>query len=155
MRLILTAKALSAHLGGELHVLSVWNAPAETILRGRCHFAINAEDIRQYVEGSRVDCATSLKELLGRSGVVLDRKRVHLLKGDPRLVIPRFCHDHGVAILVMGTVARTGFVGALLGNTAEEVAKSLPTSVVSVGPLAGSATGAEDLELAAAQESNR
>ena len=134
LRLICSGNALAEHFGGELHILSAWNAYGEGMLRGHPLVPINAEDVRRYVEDAQAECASSLNELFGRCGFPVDHRRVHLLKGDPRVVIPQFCYDNGIAILVMGTVARRGIIGALLGNTAEKVAESLPASIVSVGP---------------------
>jgi nucleotide-binding universal stress UspA family protein len=42
--------------------------------------------------------------------------------------------SEGVDVLVMGTVARGGIPGMLIGNTAERVLRKLPCSVLTVKP---------------------
>jgi nucleotide-binding universal stress UspA family protein len=156
LRLICTANTLAGHFGGELHILSAWNAYGEGMLRGHPLVSINADDVRRYVEDTRAECARSLNELFGRCGFQVDRRRAYVIKGDPRVVIPQFCYDNRIAILVMGTVARTGLIGAILGNTAEKIAESLPATMVSVRPLPAATAASEEVELnAAAQASTR
>jgi universal stress protein E len=40
----------------------------------------------------------------------------------------------GIDLVVMGTVARAGIAGMLIGNTAERVLRKLPCSVLTVKP---------------------
>ena len=40
----------------------------------------------------------------------------------------------GIDLVVMGTVARSGIAGMLIGNTAERVLRKLPCSVLAVKP---------------------
>ena len=50
------------------------------------------------------------------------------------MVIPEFVVGHGTELVVMGTVARGGIAGLLIGNTAERVLRKLPCSVLAVKP---------------------
>ena len=59
---------------------------------------------------------------------------VHLLKGDADLVISQLAHKKRMELLIMGTVARTGIPGFLIGNTAEEVLRKVNCSVLTVKP---------------------
>ena len=43
---------------------------------------------------------------------------MHLLKGDAATVIAEFAKSGRTDLIVMGTVARTGIPGFLIGNTA-------------------------------------
>lgn len=149
VRLLCTANELATHLGGELHVLSVWNAVGASMLRGHPFVPLNADDVRRYVLESREACTRALRKLLLSCDSRIDHRRLHLIKGDPRLVIPEFCTEHGIPVLVMGTVARTGLIGALLGNTAEKISRSLPASIVSVRPACVAIPGGEPVELTA------
>jgi len=58
----------------------------------------------------------------------------HLLKGAPADVISRFAKEKGINLVVMGTVARTGVSGFLIGNTAEEILHSIKCSVLAIKP---------------------
>jgi universal stress protein E len=55
-------------------------------------------------------------------------------RGEPEAVIPQFVVDHGVDLIVMGTVARRGIPGLLIGNTAERILRKRPCSVLPVKP---------------------
>lgn len=55
-------------------------------------------------------------------------------RGEPEDVIPEFVVAHGIDLVIMGTVARSGIAGLLVGNTAERVLRKLPCSVLAVKP---------------------
>jgi nucleotide-binding universal stress UspA family protein len=59
---------------------------------------------------------------------------VELIHGEPEEVIARFVESHGIDVVVMGTVARTGISGLVMGNTAERVLQRLRGSVLAVKP---------------------
>jgi nucleotide-binding universal stress UspA family protein len=71
-----------------------------------------------------------LKQFAGR----LDGVGVELVQGDPEGAVARFVESHGVDLVVMGTLARTGIPGLLMGNTAERVLHRLRASVLAVKP---------------------
>lgn len=60
--------------------------------------------------------------------------RVHIEFGSPYSAILNLLERHKVELLVMGTVARTGFPGALVGNTAENLLPHISCSVLAVKP---------------------
>jgi nucleotide-binding universal stress UspA family protein len=64
----------------------------------------------------------------------LDERAMVLRRGEPGEVIPEFVVSEGIDVLVMGTVARGGIPGMLIGNTAERVLRTLPCSVLTVKP---------------------
>lgn len=57
-----------------------------------------------------------------------------LHRGEPEDVIPEFVVAEGIDLVVMGSVARRGIPGFLIGNTAERVLDRLPCSVLVVKP---------------------
>lgn len=50
------------------------------------------------------------------------------------MLIPKVAHQLNAAVTVIGTVARTGLAGALMGNTAEVVLDSLESDVLVLKP---------------------
>ena len=58
----------------------------------------------------------------------------HLIKGDPRKIIPVFAKEIKADLVVMGTVARTGLSGFFMGNTAETILNQLNCSVLAIKP---------------------
>ena len=62
----------------------------------------------------------------------------HLGEGPARELIPRVAHEFEAALTVLGTVARQGVAGALLGNTAEAVLDRLDGDLLVLKPNAAS-----------------
>jgi nucleotide-binding universal stress UspA family protein len=74
-----------------------------------------------------------LGRLLEASGIG-GRYHVHRMKGQPEKMIPLFVRSRKIDILVMGTVARTGIFGYLMGNTAENIMHELECALLAVKP---------------------
>lgn len=57
-----------------------------------------------------------------------------LLKGEPEDLIPATITDTKIDILIMGTVARTGISGFIIGNTAENILQKIDCSLLALKP---------------------
>lgn len=60
--------------------------------------------------------------------------QLHIAEGPADVLIPYTCEKLSAAVTVMGTVARTGLAGALIGNTAEVVLDKLESDVLVLKP---------------------
>lgn len=60
----------------------------------------------------------------------------HIVQGLPDREIPRVAKEIKADLVVMGTVARTGIKGVVIGNTAESILSQLECSVLAVKPKA-------------------
>ncbi|WP_213875902.1 universal stress protein [Pseudomonas sp. dw_358] len=60
----------------------------------------------------------------------IDDQHLHIAEGPADELIPYMAHKLEAAITVIGTVARSGLSGALIGNTAEAVLDSLESDVL-------------------------
>jgi len=87
-----------------------------------------------YLEDARQHAASTLARIARSFENRLDERQMVLRRGEPQDVIPEFVVAEGVDVLVMGTVARGGIPGMLIGNTAERVLRKLPCSVLTVKP---------------------
>jgi nucleotide-binding universal stress UspA family protein len=126
------AGSLADDEGAELHVLHAWSAPGEGLVRGDPMLAQGQVD--RYVEDSRAEARKALDHLLAGFPDRPGRRSVHLLKGDPADAIAGFARAGGDDLIVMGTVARTGIPGLLIGNTAETILQRVDCSVLAVKP---------------------
>jgi len=61
-------------------------------------------------------------------------ERLHIAEGPADVLIPQVAHQLKAAVTVVGTVARTGLSGALIGNTAEVVLDALDCDVLVLKP---------------------
>lgn len=129
-RILQMATSLGELRAREVHVLHAWQAGGEDLLTPR----VPPEELARYVEQTRSRSAAELARLLDELGLQLPLDRVHLLKGDVRLVVPEFVGRRGVGLVVMGTVARTGIHGVLIGNTAETILSRVRCPVLTTKP---------------------
>ncbi|MGV8943329.1 universal stress protein [Thermomonas sp.] len=122
-----------------LHVVHVWDAPNEGMIR---KWANNPQEAgAAYVTGvhARHEAAfialrQQLAERVGREASGYLSPTFHLRRGTAATVIPETARQVQAGLVVMGTVARTGIAGLLIGNTAEAVLEQLQCSVLAVKP---------------------
>ena len=99
------------------------------------------ENIFVYVEQERRDrmdiLNTLIHEVIGNMEQD-DKKRLnlrkHLVKGPAHKEIPIVAKQIEADLVVMGTVARTGVPGFIMGNTAETILNQVECSVLAIKP---------------------
>lgn len=124
----------------ELHLVHAWQAAGESLLRsGRGR--ISANEVDKYVDDEENRHHQWIKGLyqkaiqnLGGDALNYIKPQIHLPKGWAREVIPQLAQDIDIDLAVMGTVARTGIPGFIMGNTAEMILNNLDCSVLAVKP---------------------
>ena len=135
------ASSLALSEFAELHVVHAWNAIAENPLHN-VFMHTPEEELAACVEQTRQHHAASLDALmhevtgtLGHDALDYLKPRTHLVKGNARKEIPALAKQIKADIIVMGTVARTGVPGFIMGNTAESILNQIDCSVLAVKPL--------------------
>jgi len=134
------ASAMALSEFAELHIAHAWEAIGEGVLRGA--FLNTPEDkVAAYVDGARQQHAAGmaallreLEAMLGRETLDYLKPKTHLVKGWARKEIPALAKQLGADLVVMGTVARTGVAGFLIGNTAESILEQIDCSVLAIKP---------------------
>lgn len=114
----------------ELTVLQAWTPYGASLLRSR----MSPDEFSEFIETSRRTDDEALSSFLAPYRERLTGVAVELVHGEPEDAITRFVESHGVDVVVMGTVARTGIAGLVMGNTAERVLQRLRGSVFAVKP---------------------
>jgi universal stress protein E len=71
---------------------------------------------------------------LGQDAMDYIKPQGHLLKGAARKEVPALAKHLQVDCIVMGTVARTGVRGFIMGNTAETILEQIACSVLAIKP---------------------
>ena len=115
---------------GQVTILQAWALYGASLLRSRmppAKYAELVEAARRTEHEALVQCLEPFQERL--PGVA-----VELVPGEPEEAIVRFVESHGIDVVVMGTVARTGIAGLVMGNTAERVLQRLRGSVFAIKP---------------------
>lgn len=107
---------------GELHVLSAHPAPM-----------LSAADptfqLRESIAARYREACQRFQEEYGFSN-----RQLHIAEGPADLLIPQLAAQLDAVVTVIGTVARSGLSGALIGNTAEVVLDALESDVLVLKP---------------------
>lgn len=135
------AGSLAVSEFAELHVVHAWEATGESTMRESAFLRRPKDEVDAYVEQVRLQHTESLNTLLhdvasGRGQEVLDylKPQIHLVKGWARKEIPVLSKQIEADLIVMGTVARTGVPGFIMGNTAETILNQVDCSVLAIKP---------------------
>ncbi|MBV6288084.1 universal stress protein [Pseudomonas aegrilactucae] len=110
--------AIASLAKGELHVISAHPSPMLSAADPVYQLKDTLE--RKY----REECAVFQAEF------DIADERLHVAEGPADVLIPHTASKYDAVVTVIGTVARKGIVGALIGNTAEVVLDSLECDVL-------------------------
>jgi universal stress protein E len=127
------ASSMVERYGGELHVGHSWepygDAPESALLNFTP--AVGFDQLRDETEAA----SRLVRNELLASGSFSDAPwQTHLRHGPAEQVVPELVSEYQIDLLVMGTVARSGLDGVLIGNTAERVLDDVRCSVMAVQP---------------------
>ncbi|MGF1462435.1 MAG: universal stress protein, partial [Maricaulaceae bacterium] len=129
-----TAAALAALDEAAIEVVHVWDAPGEELV---ARWTSDTAEPARYRDDLEAECRNALNTLIHDAfvdGSGPTRLTPRLLRGVARDAIPEHARRVGADLLVMGTIARTGVPGLLIGNTAEDVLHRADCSVLTVKP---------------------
>jgi len=125
----------------QLHVVHAWVAVAESALHYSVFMQQPENAVNTYVEQVRGHHAKLLERLmtemgarLGKDAIEYIKPQLHMPKGLARKEIPELARQLDVDCIVMGTVARTGIRGVIIGNTAETILEQINCSVIAIKP---------------------
>lgn len=132
-RILEVAAEVAADEKAILHVAHVWSLRTERSF-GLLHRGPSEGHARRLAESERLRRAALVEELVRpyRGGTV--PVTVELVKGQPSQVLPALTRRLTVDLVVMGTVARSGIPGLIIGNTAENVLYDVTCSVLALKP---------------------
>lgn len=124
------ALMLKAFGDAELTLLQAWTAYGASLLRSR----MSPDEFTGFIEAARHAEDEALSTFLQPFTDRLSDVAVELVQAEPEDAIEHFVEAHEVDVVVMGTVARAGIAGLVMGNTAERVLQRLRGSVLAVKP---------------------
>lgn len=138
-RILAIASSLASHNSASLHLVHAWEAFAEGRMRAR---ADRDQDLLDRYfqkeqakhQGALAALVDSLRQSVDDETFARLNLGLHLPKGAAIKVIPQLANDLAAQVVVMGTVARTGIPGLIIGNTAEAILDQLTCSVLAVKP---------------------
>ncbi|WP_225927111.1 universal stress protein [Vibrio alfacsensis] len=133
IRLLRLARSVADSTNGTLHIVSCWDFHLESYLRHHSWIQIEDRVLDAQVEIEKKTHREALEGLIEKSAIKGDQV-VHHLHGTPDDEIPNWILEKDIDVLVMGTVARSGIQGLLVGNTAENIFQTVNCSLVVLKP---------------------
>ncbi len=134
LRMLELSQDLAQTCDKKLNVISCWVFELEQYLRGNVWMKTSDAELDERVLHAQTQHRQALEQVVKDSGVAADTLALHAVRGQPEEQIPAQVEKLGLDILVMGTVARTGIPGFMIGNTAENIVQTLPCSVLALKP---------------------
>ena len=131
------AAELAEASNADLLVLSTWELVGEESMRNSPFLKIDdarIDSLLKETEYRAQNAQALLARWFERELPSASQPRWHVIKGSAREVIPNFAESHDIELLVMGSVARAGIPGLLIGSTAESVLGDINCSVLTVKP---------------------
>ena len=132
-RMLQLSRSLADSCSGGLHIVSCWDYIFEEYLRRNVWIKVSDDELIRTVREAQNEHRAALERLIEASGISGTRY-VHHLRGKADELIPDFVKDKKIDVLVMGTVARTGIPGFMIGNTAENIVQKLSCSLLALKP---------------------
>jgi universal stress protein E len=114
----------------QLSVVYAWSAFGYEFLQRR----MSASDLKAFTDATHESAARDLERAVAALGARRAGVEALAIEGEPYEVLPGFAESHEIDLVVMGTVARTGLAGFVMGNTAERILSRLRGSVLAVKP---------------------
>jgi universal stress protein E len=131
-RIVATAKALAATLGGEVHVFHAFNVMTEVAITADPVTMPIAIPVDGLADALRADHVEAVENLCKEHGIPPDR--THVEQGGTRESLLALTDQLRADAVVMGALSRSGIRGLFLGNTAEDVLDQLHCDLIIVKP---------------------
>ena len=132
-KLIQIGTSLAQREGAECHLVTAWYLPGEGTMRG-VHMRMPNDEIQALRVQAKADHAQDFEALQYRNQSHLKGVTTHMINGRPDEAIIAAITDLAVDILVLGTVARSGIKGLVIGNTAESIISQVDCALIAVKP---------------------
>lgn len=135
-RVLDNAFSMAITESAELHIVHAWYVPPPS----SSYLGMPENLVADYVLRMHTEHREALDALLRESEEAIGEatgsieRREHLVDGYPRRQVPELARRLDVDLVVMGSVARTGVPGFIVGNTAEMILSQLDCAVLVVKP---------------------
>jgi nucleotide-binding universal stress UspA family protein len=129
--LIESALWVAEQVGGEVHVLHVWLSYGDGPMRWA---GVSPAALEEYHGAAEQAVVEELEKVIAPFRDRIAPAGVHVRMGDPRKIISSFAAENQISLIVIGTVARSGIAGRILGNTAEVLLGRLLCSMLVIRP---------------------
>ncbi|HRD71234.1 MAG TPA: universal stress protein [Legionella sp.] len=133
VKLLELSHSLATRYSGNLNIITCWDFPMEDYLRQSLWVKISDNEVDNMVSNVKHEHGLSLRHLIAEAKIG-ENYSIAYLKGNPTTLIPKAATEKEIDILVMGTLARTGITGFIIGNTAEDILQEIDCSLLALKP---------------------
>lgn len=133
LRLLELSRSIADTCDSRLHIISCWEHYLENYLNDHIWIQVDEAQLANDVAKAKKDHEQALQMLIEESGISGEMV-IHHVHGVPDDKIPECVEQQEIDVLVMGTLARTGISGFVIGNTAENILQSISCSLVAMKP---------------------
>ena len=133
LRLLELSRSIADTCDSRLHIISCWEHYLESYLDNHVWIQVDEAQLANDVLSARRNHEQALQVLIDEAGISGDIV-IHHIHGKPDEKIPESVDEQEIDVLVMGTLARTGISGFVIGNTAENILQSINCSLVALKP---------------------
>lgn len=132
-KLVTIGASLARSQQRDLHLIHAWRLDGETMMRSR-RLGYEPADIERMGRDVQFEARMRAEELLADVTDADINIRIHVSKGHAVDVIASQSDTLEPAALVMGTFARQGIQGLVVGNTVDRVARRTQSPILAVKP---------------------
>ncbi|MEO1191571.1 MAG: universal stress protein [Pseudomonadota bacterium] len=138
-RVVEMSRQLASGPEARVHLLHAWEAQGEGLVQTFASGPAAQAATDRYVQEVESAHESALEKLIAPWRKTNEAEQApwlvpRLVRGPARKVLAEEAARLGADLLVMGTVARTGLTGVIIGNTAEDILNHVQCSVVAVKP---------------------
>jgi nucleotide-binding universal stress UspA family protein len=130
---VAVAASLAKYHQATLDIVYAWDTFSPSTLQGP-RFKLTMNELRALAAVEQKAHQAWLNDLLAANADMGVKCHQHLIQGEPSQVIVDLAGRRKSDLLVMGTVARGGLPGLLIGNTAEKVLDNVGCSTLTIKP---------------------
>ncbi len=132
-KIIELTHSLAQRESGEAHYLHAWRLEHEATFNSP-RFKVSQDEIDEMKKQIKKDRFEQLEYLLDRNHIPHTGANTHLIEGGSEEVIKQSIVDLKIDVVVMGSVARSGIPGLLIGNKAEKTLNMINCTVLTIKP---------------------
>ncbi|WGW01192.1 universal stress protein [Vibrio sp. YMD68] len=133
LQLLELSRSIADTYDSRLHIISCWEHYLENYPDSQGWIQVDETQLADQVSKAKEAHEQALQRLIEESGISGEIV-VHHLHGKPDNMIPDFVNEAEIDVLAMGTLARTGISGFVIGNTAENILQSINCSLLAMKP---------------------
>ena len=135
LKLLEDSAALAKFTKTDLQVISCWENFLDSAMLSSSWLNLSTSNIQEEIDKSKQQHKLQLEALVEEAQLPSDLAvNIHIRHGLAVQQIPLFVQEENIETLVMGTLARSGIAGLIMGNTAETIVQNLNCSLIALKP---------------------